>query len=136
MPLRLQSANLVYTFCEIGIQIAHFWQLAISHLTLYAQKNSAFTATHTTPAGHAIATASFQLFATTPFRLRQHQPTNARIMLIHPRIPVPYLREGEMAMELDMESASRPRTDLSFALAADDQSFVVSKRGMVTRRWG
>ena len=93
-------------------------------LSLQLRKNNAFTPTQTSPAGHAIASVSLQLFPITLFRALQSQ------------------RKKPLTFSLtfwlfDTSLAMSPRTLLSFALAAADHSDgVLSIRGIVTRRIG
>jgi hypothetical protein len=83
------------------------------------------TNTHTTAAGQATAKHSLQLFATTPFLDFHNHPTKP---FINPNPPVLF--------GIGIESASKPITDLSLALAAACQSAVESILGAVTLRCG
>jgi hypothetical protein len=100
--------------------------------TAYSRKNKAFTMTHTIAAGQATFSVSLQLLATTPFldfHVQRKKPLTASNEAVAPALP------RRDVPGTGSESTKTPKTDFSFALAAEAQSAAeMSVRGIVTRR--
>jgi hypothetical protein len=104
-------------------------QMPLSKLQSHWRKNNALMSTHTKPVGQATAKTSLHDLIHTPFldlHIQAPNPLNAATRDALSRLVDP--------IEPGKESTMSPRTLLSFAFAAADQSDVDMILGMVTLR--